>query len=72
MTKDRYPANCWLPYVEILGEIDRLKFAVAALAEIVADKGSFERENAQNVARGIKSRLDYLHDSIRHRQEDGK
>ena len=70
MTKDRYPANCWLCYDDILGEIDRLKFAVASLADLVSEKGSYANENAQNVARGIKSRLDYLHDSIRHRHED--
>jgi hypothetical protein len=66
---DRYNANNWLGHTDMLAEIDRLKFAVASLADLAGTPGSFTRENAENTARGIKSRLDYLHDSLRRTKE---
>lgn len=48
---------------QVLTELDRLKFAVAALASGFP-AGSHEHENAQNASRGIAARLDYLYDSV--------
>jgi hypothetical protein len=50
---------------QVLCEIDRLKFAVASLVELLGKPGSYEQETGHNAARGIKARLDYLHDSVR-------
>jgi len=61
----RTNATNFFDKLESLKELDRLKFAVAALVQIHT-LGSCEYENAANATRGIKNRLDYLHDSLEH------
>lgn len=62
--KDRVSATTWFNAGQAIHELDRLKFAIASLAE-QAKPGSFEREMADNAVLGIRCRIDYLHDSLR-------
>lgn len=41
-------------------ELENLKFAVASLAEMATEKGSYNRENARNAADGIRHRLNWV------------
>lgn len=59
----RTDATNFLGSVDSLAELDRLKFAVYSLIERYP-LGSCDRENAENAARGIKHRIDYLYDSL--------
>jgi hypothetical protein len=45
-------------------ELQQLKFAVSSLAAMCGTPGSHEKENAENVARGIRARLDWCLDVI--------
>lgn len=45
-------------------ELEQLRFAVSALASSCGEKGSHERENAANAARGIRARLDWCIQTI--------
>lgn len=67
MSDDMYsqPATMWFDRQQALKELFELKFAVASLATLAGTPGSFERENAKNIVRGIERRIDYLHDSLR-------
>lgn len=49
---------------QALHELDGLRFAVESLVQTLGKPGSYEREMGGNAARGIKSRIDYLHDSF--------
>ncbi len=63
--EDRVSANNWFDAKDALAELDNLKWAVAALAESVSDRGSAKYEMAMNAKQGIRARIDYLHDSLR-------
>lgn len=58
--------NCeqFLNKDQALNEIDAIKFAVSSLVQLLGKPGTFEQEVGANAARGIKQRLDYLHDSF--------
>jgi hypothetical protein len=43
-----------------IDELRRLDFALASLASLVGRDGSHERENARNVADGIRARLKWV------------
>jgi hypothetical protein len=43
-----------------LHELKNLDFSIASLAELAGNPGSYERENAKNVARGIRERLAWV------------
>ena len=62
---DKIVANNWFDAKEALAELDALKFAVASLVVTAGSEGSCEHENASNAYRGIRARIDYLHDSLR-------
>lgn len=47
-----------------LHELDELKFAFDAIVEMCTEPGTFEREMASNARKGVRSRIDYLHDSF--------
>jgi hypothetical protein len=49
---------------EVLSELDRLKFAVSSMAQLL-EPGSYARENANNIVEGLGRRLDWLHDAVR-------
>lgn len=61
----RTNATNFFTFEESLRELDSLKFAVVSLVQHYPN-GSYERELALNATIGIKHRLDYLHDSLRH------
>ena len=48
---------------QALRELDKLKFAVSAMADRYP-LGSYEGEQAHNAVLGIKYRIDFLHDSL--------
>lgn len=48
---------------QVLRELDDLKFAYASIVDLLP-AGSFQRELADNATRGVRARLDYLHDSL--------
>jgi hypothetical protein len=64
--KNRTDATQLFGKDQALYELDALKFSVAALVHLLGRPGSYEQELGENAARGIKQRLDYLHDSFRH------
>ncbi len=61
---DRINANNWLGKEDAFLELDALKFSASSLIQQYP-KGSHERELAENAVRGIRHRIDYLHDSFR-------
>ena len=63
--KNRTDATQLFTKDQALHELDALKFAVAALVNTLAKPGTYEQEMGENAVRGIKQRLDYLHDSFR-------
>lgn len=42
-----------------IDKLESLKFSVAALTEMYP-RGSFDRENAKNAARGIEAQIDWV------------
>lgn len=56
-------ATQFLSADQALNELDALKFSYRSIVELLP-LGSFERETAQNAAKGIAARIDYLHDSF--------
>lgn len=59
----RTNATQFFGQAEALKELDEISFAFSALVDTLP-LGSFQRENAANAARGVRSRIDYLHDSF--------
>jgi hypothetical protein len=62
--------TCFLPRDHAMQELAALRFAVSSLAELCGTPGSYERENAKNIVRGIRERIDYLHDSFKRLTEE--
>ena len=54
-----------------IDELKSLKFAINALVDGYP-KGSYERENAMNAARGINSRLDWVIRQLSYAKEGRK
>ena len=63
--KDRTDATQFYGRDQALRELDALKWAVASLVHLLGHPGTHEQEVGENAARGIKWRIDYLHDSLR-------
>lgn len=62
--KTRTQAEQFLDRDQALAELDRLKFAVSSLVQLLTTPGSHPREVGENVTKGVKARIDYLHDSF--------
>jgi len=58
---EEYP-SCWAdgesPHP--MHELERLKFAIASLAEVGHAQGSYAKEQAYNAGRGIIARLEWV------------
>lgn len=59
----RTTATSFLTSPQIINELESLRFSVESLAETFAP-GTHERENAMNISRGIRQRLNYVLDSL--------
>lgn len=69
--RDRIRANNWFTAEQCLQELDKLRFGISSFV-VLHQQGSNEYEISENAVRGVKARIDYLHDSLRRLLEQAK
>ena len=53
-------------------ELKNMKFSISSLANMVGTPGSYDKENAENISRGMKARLQWVIDHLEANKEGRK
>lgn len=54
---------------EACNALESLKFAVVSMAQLISEKGSYEKENAENAAIGIVKRMNQVIELLKEKGE---